>query len=142
FVYLLQSHDKLFTFQTIFDTICYEPIFVGKGGNMLKVCEKEMTNEQLEHILHDDEATFLLLDVRETTEYALQHIPGSVLIPLGQLEDRLEEISNEYPIYIICRSGARSHEACSILNAHGYDEVFNVIPGMIGWEGIVESDFA
>ena len=101
-----------------------------------------MTNEELEEILHDDDASFLLLDVREMTEYALQHIPGSVLIPLGQLEDRLEEISNEYPIYIICRSGVRSQEACNILKAHGYEEVFNIVPGMIAWQGIVESDFS
>lgn len=108
----------------------------------MTVCEKEMTNEQLENILHDDDASFLLLDVRETTEYAIQHIPGSVLIPLGQLSERLDEVSNEQPIYVICRSGVRSDEACTILRENGYDEVYNVVPGMIHWNGIVESDFA
>lgn|SRR5699024_6777896 len=113
---------------------------LGKGGYKMTVCEKEITNAQLVELLEDDEASFMLLDVRETTEYALQHIPGSVLIPLEQLADRIEELSKEDTIYVICHSGERSLQACCLLNDNGFDNLFHVVPGLKDWDGIVTSD--
>lgn len=104
--------------------------------------EKQITNEELQEKIENDEQQIVILDVRETEEYAIQHIPGSVLIPLGQLEERCDELSKESVIYIICRSGNRSNQACHILHDNGFEHIYNVIPGMMGWMGPTESDFS
>ncbi|PMC40757.1 hypothetical protein CJ195_03350 [Bacillus sp. UMB0899] len=49
-----------------------------------------------------------VLDVREPAEYAFGHIPGSINIPLGELEARFEELSDAEDLHIICRTGSRS----------------------------------
>ena len=64
----------------------------------------------------------LLLDVRESDEYAEGHAPGSTLIPLGQLQHRLQEIDGyqNKPIVLICRSGRRSEQALKLLERAGF----------------------
>lgn len=78
----------------------------------------------------------LLLDVREPSEYTSGHAPGSVLIPVGQLNQRLKEIQafRDKPVAVICRSGRRSATATDILRKAGFGEARNVEGGMIAWE--------
>ncbi len=78
----------------------------------------------------------LLLDVREADEYASGHAPGSVLIPLGQLDKRLKEIEGfqNKPVVLICRSGRRSAAAAEILRKAGFTDARNVDGGMMAWE--------
>lgn len=78
----------------------------------------------------------LLIDVREPHEYQQAHVPGSKLIPLGQLESRLQEIraGGERPVVLICRSGARSMQAARLLQQHGFANLHNVSGGMIAWQ--------
>ncbi len=77
----------------------------------------------------------LLIDVREPDEYAQGHAPGSTLIPLGQLEQRLHELSarKDKPIALICRSGNRSGVAQKILEKAGFIKTVNVAGGMNAW---------
>lgn len=77
----------------------------------------------------------LLIDVREADEYAEGHAPGSVLIPLGQLPNRLAELqaSRDQPVALICRSGRRSARAAEILRQAGFSKVYNVEGGMNAW---------
>ncbi|HLR72371.1 MAG TPA: rhodanese-like domain-containing protein [Pseudogracilibacillus sp.] len=103
------------------------------------IYKNQISNEELEQKL--DNNTTVILDVRETEEYAQNHIPGSVLIPLGQLENRCDELSKEEEIFVVCQSGGRSNEACHILHANGFEKVYNVLPGMIGWTGPIDSNF-
>ena len=79
----------------------------------------------------------VLLDVREPYEYDEAHVAGSVLVPLGQLKARLQEIRalGSKPIAIICRSGRRSSLAAELLTQAGWTDVYNVQGGMIAWEG-------
>src|SRR5690606_24544289 len=65
------------------------------------------TNEELEKKLEAGE-TMIVLDVRESAEYAFNHIPHAISIPLGELEDRLTELNKDDVIYVVCRSGNRS----------------------------------
>jgi sulfur dioxygenase len=76
-----------------------------------------------------------LIDVREPQEFndALGHAPGAVLIPLGQLPQRFQEIPKDKPVAIICRSGARSARATLFLRQNGFDRVANVSGGMLRW---------
>lgn len=77
-------------------------------------------------------ADTLVLDVRETAEYAFAHIPSAVNIPLGELEERIEELDMSKTIYVVCRTGSRSDLACQQLDAKGFN-VQNVVPGMSDW---------
>lgn len=72
-----------------------------------------------------------VLDVRREDEYAEGHVPGAVLIPLDQLERRLEEVP-EGEVLVICRSGARSAAAVRAMNAAGRTGV-NVAGGTLAW---------
>lgn len=108
------------------------------GGSIMIIYKELVTNEELEKKLDEN---IVILDVRETEEYSTAHIPGSVLIPLGQLADRCEELEYDDEIYVICHSGARSNAACHILIEKGFKHVYNVIPGMCEWTGPVDSIF-
>jgi len=78
----------------------------------------------------------LLIDVREADEYAQGHAPGSTLIPLGQLAQRLQEIARykDKPVVLICHSGRRSAQALKLLEGAGFSAAANVEGGMIAWQ--------
>jgi rhodanese-related sulfurtransferase len=74
-----------------------------------------------------------LIDVREPGEYDSGHVPGAVLIPLGDVPDNIERFRGEGPAYLICRTGGRSMRACEYLAGFGIDAV-NVAGGTLAWE--------
>lgn len=73
-----------------------------------------------------------LLDVRERDEWAAGHAPAATHIPLGELGARVAEVPADVPVYVICRSGARSARATQALNGAGWQAV-NVAGGMQDW---------
>ena len=73
-----------------------------------------------------------LVDVREPEEWTAGHAPGATHIPLGELGERYIEIPQDGPVYLICRSGARSNRAAHALAGAGW-EALNVSDGMQGW---------
>lgn len=62
-----------------------------------------------------------LLDVREKAELAVEHVPGAVNIPLGELRSRLDELPRDREILVICRSGQRAYTATRCLLQNGFD---------------------
>lgn len=76
--------------------------------------------------------TAWLLDVREYDEWMAGHAPTATHIPLGELGARVAEIPADAPVYVICRSGARSARAAEALSRAGWQAV-NVADGMQGW---------
>lgn len=74
----------------------------------------------------------VLLDVRESDEWAAGRAPDAVHIPLGDLAGRLDDLPADAPVYIVCRSGGRSSRATAYLNANGWDAV-NIGGGMNAW---------
>lgn len=80
----------------------------------------------------------VIVDVREPSEYEAGHIPGSSLIPLGDLPERLGELDPQKPVLLVCRSGNRSAKAAKVLVQHGYKQVYNLTGGMINWPYEVE----
>jgi rhodanese-related sulfurtransferase len=74
----------------------------------------------------------LVLDVRNPDEYETAHVPGAVLIPLGELVERQDEIPEGDPLYVICAAGGRSLSAAKALVAAGYNAV-SVAGGTNGW---------
>ena len=79
-----------------------------------------------------DEGAFIL-DVRENVEWEDYHIPGSTLIPLGQLPDRLSELPEDQEIVVVCRSGNRSQVGRDILEEAGFTSVTSMAGGVSEW---------
>ncbi|RNE49892.1 rhodanese-like domain-containing protein [Corynebacterium alimapuense] len=74
-----------------------------------------------------------LIDVREADEYAADHAAGAKLLPLSEFVGRVHEIDPDQDIYVICRSGGRSAQACSYLEqSRGFDTI-NVEGGTDAW---------
>ncbi len=67
----------------------------------------------------------IILDVRTPSEFAQGHIKGSVNIPLQNLKQNLGKISKNKVVITCCASGMRSGSAKTILQSHGYPEVYN-----------------
>jgi len=80
-----------------------------------------------------DEGAFIL-DVREPDEWVNFHIPGSTLIPLGELPDRLSEVPTDKTIVVVCNSGNRSKPGRDILLQAGFAEVTSMSGGVTGWK--------
>ena len=72
------------------------------------------------------------VDVRERGEYAQAHVPGAVLLPMGQLASRLGEIDRSSRVHVICASGNRSKAMTDLLVAQGFDAV-SVAGGTQAW---------
>ena len=75
----------------------------------------------------------LVIDVREPHEYEITHIQGAVLIPLGELPDRLNELDGHREIVTHCHHGARSLKALEILKAAGFSKVRSLRGGIDAW---------
>ncbi|BBO74589.1 sulfurtransferase [Desulfosarcina widdelii] len=78
---------------------------------------------------------FNLIDVRQTKEYEASHIPGSKLIPIADLDKRLDEIDPSKPTLVYCAVGGRSRVAAQMLSGKGFDNVINVKGGIKAWDG-------
>lgn len=74
----------------------------------------------------------ILLDVREDAEWQAGHVPGARHIPLSRLPSRMGDLPARRQVITVCRSGARSRRAASMLAKDGRD-VANLAGGMLGW---------
>lgn len=74
-----------------------------------------------------------VIDVREPMEYRAGHVPGAVLIPLGRLAEKVDEVPTGGPVHIICASGNRSLQAADYLRALGI-EAYSVAGGTTAWQ--------
>jgi adenylyltransferase/sulfurtransferase len=84
----------------------------------------------------------LLLDVRESWEFDIGHLPGSVLVPLGELPGRLSEIPAERELVTICHHGMRSATARDLLRRAGYAHVISLAGGVDAWACDVDGSMA
>jgi rhodanese-related sulfurtransferase/TusA-related sulfurtransferase len=111
--------------------------YIRKSSNDETIERKHLNvvnNHELEMKLEASE-NIIVLDVRETAEYVFNHIPNTISIPLGELEQRSGELDKEKEIYVVCQTGSRSDLAAQKLAEKGFTKVINVIPGMIQWSG-------
>ncbi len=74
-----------------------------------------------------------LVDVREPNEYQINRIPGTVLIPLGEVDRRYTELNKDDEIVVSCKVGSRSARAADILRSKGFRRVLNLRGGIIAW---------
>lgn len=115
--------------------------YLRKSSNDEKIERKHpnvIDNDELGKKLETND-NIVVLDVRETAEFAFNHIPSAISMPLGELESRYDQLNKESEIYVVCRTGSRSDLAAQKLAEKGFTKVINVVPGMSQWSGITAS---
>lgn len=82
----------------------------------------------------------VILDVRTEDEFNSGSIAGAINIDIYKGQGfiyLIEELDKSKNYYIYCRSGARSGQACSIMNQLGFDKTYNLLGGILEWSGEV-----
>lgn len=94
---------------------------------------KEVDAPELASWVQEKQPKMRVIDVRGMGEIAAGTVSGAEAIPLHTLPVRVSEFSREEKLVFICRSGARSAQACMFLQQQGFENVYNLRGGMIGW---------
>ena len=99
--------------------------------------DDEATVEELKSRLDRADGVFIL-DVREPQEFQICRIPGSTLIPLGDLPKRLGELEGRGEMIVHCKSGVRSGKAVKLLREAGFTQAKNLRSGILRWIDAVD----
>lgn len=84
----------------------------------------------------------VILDVRTPEEFEEGYIKNAKLINIQNPENfmnEIEKLDKSKPYYVYCRSGRRSEMACQIMDKSGFDQAYNLIGGILEWNGDVET---
>jgi adenylyltransferase/sulfurtransferase len=94
----------------------------------------QMTPKELKARLDQGDPLFIL-DVREPHEWEISNLAslGAVLIPKGQVLDRMNELDTASEIVVQCRTGARSADVVGLLQEHGFNKLHNLDGGINQW---------
>ncbi len=100
---------------------------------------KNIDQKELQELMSQDENA-LLLDVRTPAEWAGGIIPNAHKIDVMNTNGFLAQIANlddTKNVYVYCRSGQRSQVACGLLEQSGFKNTFNLLGGIMAWQGPV-----
>jgi molybdopterin/thiamine biosynthesis adenylyltransferase/rhodanese-related sulfurtransferase len=100
---------------------------LGSAGN-----DWDISATELAHQLKTNN-NLKVVDVREPHELEISQIPGSILIPLGELASRMSELDSADNIILMCKSGTRSTRALEILHSAGFRKIKNLKGGINSW---------
>lgn len=87
-----------------------------------------------------EDSNAIILDVRTEDEWSEGIIPGAILNDIYKGQGfiyRLEELDKTKNYYVYCKAGARSAQACSIMNQIGFENTYNLEGGFMNWQGEV-----
>ena len=90
---------------------------------------QEIHPTELDH--HSDD--YQIIDIREIPEINAGKIETAAVMPMASIPMRLSEMNTDKKIVLVCRSGARSAQACMFLQQNGFDNVYNLRGGVMGW---------
>ncbi len=77
----------------------------------------------------------MLIDVREQDEWDTERIPGAVFRPMSQINAWYQDLPRDRPVIVQCRTGNRSGSVVhALMNQAGFDNVFNLSGGIVGWK--------
>jgi rhodanese-related sulfurtransferase len=92
---------------------------------------RNVSSEEAKELIDNKEV--VVLDVRTPDEYQEGHIPNAILLPLQELENKLNDLDKEEPYLVVCRSGNRSAQASEILTSNDFTNIYNMTGGMNSW---------
>lgn len=95
-----------------------------------KTSFKNVSATDVNQMMNNDDVQ--VIDVRESYEWAMGHIPVASLVSLQTIPNNLDKIDKNKKTVVVCASGGRSVSASNYLAAQGYD-VYNMVGGMMGW---------
>src|SRR2546425_118350 len=126
------------THPTITKLIDYEQFCGIRGEEYVRPTKvPEITATEVKKMI-DERRPFVLVDVREPHEYQICRIPGSKLIPLGDVPKRMHELNSADEIVVHCRSGQRSAQAVELLMKAGFRKIHNLKGGVLAWADQVD----
>lgn len=99
---------------------------------------KEIDSSEFAQWVNDASHKLRVIDVRQMQEIAMGTVPKAEALPLHMLPEKIGELPRDEKLVVVCRSGARSAQACMFLQQHGFSDVYNLRGGMMGW---VQSGF-
>ena len=92
---------------------------------------KSIVPQEVRKIIKEKSANqYCLLDVRQPSEYEQGHLPGAKLIPLAELQSKMNTLQSNRLTIVYCRSGNRSRSAVGMLNGASMDDVYNMEGGI------------
>jgi rhodanese-related sulfurtransferase len=94
---------------------------------------KEIDVPELAKLLDREGHGVRLIDVRQMPEIAAGTVPGAEAMPLHTLPLKMSDLGRDERLVLICRSGARSAQACMFLAQQGFENVYNLRGGMMAW---------
>ena len=94
---------------------------------------KEIDASELAKWVSTPDHGLRVIDVRGMEEIAMGTVPKAEALPLHTLPARVQDLSKEEKLVMVCRSGARSAQACMFLQQQGFSNVYNLRGGMMGW---------
>ena len=97
----------------------------------------DLTQSQWKSQLAED-SDAVLLDVRTLEEFQERSIPGAKQIDIynpPEFMAAVQQLDPQRSYYVYCRSGGRSAQACAILNSVGIQRTYNLLGGILEWEG-------
>lgn len=99
---------------------------------------KEVTVSELKSMMDRGE-DFQLIDVRETYENEIASI-GGINIPMGTINDSIDDISRDGKVVLHCKSGSRSAAVQKMLEEkHGFSNIYNLRGGIMAWADQIDS---
>lgn len=81
---------------------------------------------------------FILIDVRQESEWQFNRLPDAIHIPLGSLPDAAHKLNPANEIVVYCHHGVRSAQACQLLLDHGFGMVKNLTGGISNWARFID----
>jgi hydroxyacylglutathione hydrolase len=142
---IVKDEDDLREAVTQLAVVGFDRVVGYLDGGMQAWHEDDMPTQMLEQIsveqIHSLRHDLRVLDVRDRSEWNDGHIKGAVHYPYYEIDAELRRgprhnilrMHENLPLAVICGSGQRSAIACSILQRHGFTQLFNVIGGMDAW---------
>ena len=94
---------------------------------------KEIDAPELAKWVNATTHSFRVIDVRQMEEIKQGTVPKAEALPLHTLPVKMHDLSKDEKLVMVCRSGARSAQACMFLQQQGFSNVYNLRGGMMGW---------
>jgi phage shock protein E len=91
------------------------------------------SDDYIEQFVNNPTADYVLIDVREPDEYEDGHIANAQNIPMSVFQADFADIPPDKTVVLVCAKGGRSAMAADFLAMQGYDDLYNLVDGTLGW---------